>query len=76
MYQYKNAVQQIDDRVFEGSDIKEVVQHMFFYAKTQVENPGMPESGFTLDQTVQSPINFYKLALMRGSSYSELPLNG
>ena len=30
---------------FEGSDINNLIQRMFAYIKTQVENPRMPESG-------------------------------
>ena len=41
--------------------------------KTQVENPRMPESGFTLDQIMHLHINFHKLALTRGSSYKKMP---
>ena len=35
---------------FEGSDINDLIQRMLPHIKTQVENPRMPESGFTLDQ--------------------------
>ena len=43
------------------------------HIKTQVENPRMPESGFTLDKTMHLNINFHKLALIPGGSYTELP---
>ena len=33
----------------------------------------MPESGFTLHKTMHLYINFHRLALTRGSSYTELP---
>ena len=46
---------------------------MLPYIKTQVENPGMPESSFTLNQIMHLNINFHRLALTRGSSYMKLP---
>ena len=58
---------------FEGSDINDLIQCMFVHIKTQVENPGMPESGFTLDQIMHLNINFHKLTLTRDTSYIELP---
>ena len=58
---------------FEGSDINDLIQRMLAHIKTQVENPRMPESGFTLDKIMHLYINFHRLALTRGSSYSELP---
>ena len=33
---------------FEGSDINELIKRMLAHIKTQVENPRMPESRFTL----------------------------
>ena len=58
---------------FEGSDINDLIQRMFAHIKTQVENPQIPESSFTLDQIIHLHINFYRLVLTRGSSYIELP---
>ena len=37
------------------------------------ENPLMPESWFTLDKIMHLYINFHRLALTRGGSYTELP---
>ena len=48
---------------FEGSDIGGLIQRMFEHIKTQVENPRMPENGFSLDQIMQLHINIHKLAL-------------
>ena len=48
---------------FEGSDINHLIQRMIAHIKTQVENPRMPESGFTLDQIMDLNINFHRLAL-------------
>ena len=58
-------------QVFEGTDIKEQVQRIFAHIKTQLENPWMPESGFRLDQIMHLHINFHKLTLTQGSSYTE-----
>ena len=58
---------------FEGSDINDLIQRMLAYIKTQVENPRMPESGFSLDKIKHLCINFHRLALTQGSSYTELP---
>ena len=59
--------------IFEGSDTNDLIQRMLAHIKTQVENPQMPESGFTLDKIMHLYINFHRLALTRSSFYSELP---
>ena len=46
---------------------------MLEHIKTQVENPRMARSGFSLDKTMYLYINFHRLALTRDSSYNELP---
>ena len=46
---------------------------MIAHIKRQTQNPKFPESGFTLDKIIHLYINFHKLALTRGSSYTELP---
>ena len=58
--------------IFEGSDINDLIQRMLEHIKTQVENPRMPESSFSLDKTMYLYINFHRLALTRDSSYTEL----
>ena len=45
---------------------------MLAHIKTQVENPRMPESGFSLDKTMHLYINFYGPVLTRGGSNIEL----
>ena len=52
-------------KFFEGGDNNHLIQRMLSQIKTQVENPRMPESGFTLDKIVHQNINFNKLALTR-----------
>ena len=59
--------------VFQGSNIEELLQNMFAYIKTQIENPKLPKSGFTLDSITQMDIGFHKLTLTRGSSYIKVP---
>ena len=39
-------------KFLEGSYNEELIQRMFAHIKTQVENPRMPEGGFTLDQII------------------------
>ena len=58
---------------FEGSDINDLIQRMLAHIKTQVENPRMLESGFTLDKIMHLHINFQRLVLTRGGFYNELP---
>ena len=58
--------------LFEGSDINDLMQCMVAQIKTQVENPQVPESGFTLDKIIHLYINFHRLEFTRGSSYNEL----
>ena len=58
---------------FEGSDTDDLIQRMLAYIKAQTENPKFPKSGFTLDKIMHLYINFHKLALTRGGSYTELP---
>ena len=58
---------------FEASDINDLIQRMLAYIKAQTENPKFPESGFTLDKIMHLYINFHRLALTLGGSYTELP---
>ena len=57
---------------FEDSDINNLIQRMLAYIKTQTENPKFPESGFPIDKIMHLYINFHKLELTRGGSYTEL----
>ena len=59
--------------VYQGSDIEELLKQMFAHIKTQIDNPALPKSGFTLDSIIHLDINFHELQLTRGSSYIELP---
>ena len=58
---------------FEGSDINDLIQRIPAHIKTQVENPRMPENGFTLDKIMHLYINFHRLVLTRGGFYIEFP---
>ena len=57
---------------FQASDINYLIQRMFAHIKTQVENPKIPESCFSIDKIMYLYINFHRLALTRGGSYIEL----
>ena len=59
--------------VFQDSNTEELLQNMFAYIKTQIENPKLPKSGFTLDSITQLDTGFHKLRLTRGSSYIQVP---
>ena len=58
---------------FEGGDINDLIQRMLAYIKAQTENLKFPESGFILDKIMHLFINFNRLLLTRGSSYTEPP---
>ena len=58
---------------FEASDINDLIQRMLGYIKAQTEDPKFPEKGFTVDKIMHLYINFHRLVLTRGSSYTELP---
>ena len=55
--------------IFQGSDIEEILEQMFAYIKTGIENPALPKSGFTLDSIMHLDISFHELQLTQGSSY-------
>ena len=67
-----------DDVYYENIDMPfnslmtEFFDAMLGYIKAQTENPKFPESGFTLDKIMHLYINFQRLALTRGCSYTEL----
>ena len=46
---------------------------MLVHIKTQVENPQMPDSGFSQDKIMHLRINFHRLVLTRMSFHTELP---
>ena len=48
---------------FQSSDINDLMQWMLVHIKTQVDNPRMSESGFSLDKIIHLYINFHRLAL-------------
>ena len=58
---------------FESSYINNLIQRMLAHIKSQTENPKFSESGFSLDKIMHLHINFHRLVLTRGSSYTELP---
>lgn len=56
-------------QVFQGSDVNELLDNMFAQIRVHVENPALPQSGFTIDRIIHLDIDFHKLQLTRGSSY-------
>ena len=46
---------------------------MLAYVKAETGNLKFPESGSTLDKIMHLYINFHRLALTQGSSYTEFP---
>ena len=58
---------------FDASDINDLIESMLLYIKAQIEIPKFPENDFTLDKIMHLYINFHRLALRQGGSYSELP---
>ncbi|XP_057301757.1 uncharacterized protein LOC130636145 [Hydractinia symbiolongicarpus] len=59
--------------VFQGSVVEEVLDTMLAQVKTYVENPALPNSGFTINRIMHLDVDFHKLKLSRGSSYIEAP---
>ena len=57
---------------FEGTDNNDLIERMLANIKAQTENPKFPESGCSLDKIMHLYIKFHRLALTRGSSYTEL----
>ena len=57
----------------EASDINNLMQRMLAYIKAQTENRKFPESRFTLDKIMHLYINFHRLVLTQGSSFTEFP---
>ena len=58
--------------IFQGSDVEELIEHMFAHIKSQIENPVLPASGFTLDSTMHLDINFHKPVMTWTSSCIKL----
>ena len=57
----------------QGSDINKLIERILAHIKAQTENPKFPEGGFTFNKIMHLYINFHRLVLTRGSSYTELP---
>ena len=57
---------------FDTSDINDLMERVLAYIRIQTQNPKFPESGFSLDKIIHLYINFHRLALTRGGSYTEL----
>ena len=59
--------------VFQGSNWNEVIDEMFAYMRTQIENLALVNNRFMFDRVLFLDINFHQLNLTRGSSYLRLP---
>ena len=59
---------------FQGSYNNDLIERILAYIKMQTEYIKFPESGFSLDNIMHLYMNFHRLALTRGSSYTELPV--
>ena len=57
---------------FDASYISDLIERMLPHIKVQTENPKISETGFTRDKIMHLYINFHRLALTRGGSYTEL----
>ncbi|XP_057316769.1 uncharacterized protein LOC130657785 [Hydractinia symbiolongicarpus] len=60
-------------QVFQDSDVNELLDNMFAQIRVYVENPALPQSGFTIDRIIHMDTDFHKLQLTRDSSYIKLP---
>ena len=59
-------------KIFQNSNIDEILKQVFTHIKTQIKNPALSKSGFTLDSIMHRGINFYKLQLTQGNLYIKL----
>ena len=60
-------------KVYNLSDMDEIVSAMTEHMKQQIENPAQRDSKFVFDGVIHMNINFHRLNLTRGSSYLPLP---
>ena len=59
--------------IFEGSNLKNILNEMISHMKSQIENPKLLDSKFKFNKVIYLDIDFHKLNLTRGSSYIPLP---
>ena len=69
---WEKAFNSLTIKVYQGSNLEEILKGMFAHIKTQIEHPALPKSGFTLDHIMHLDIEFHELVLTRGG-YIELP---
>ena len=55
------------------NDKNELVNGLIAHMLEQVKNPALRDSGFAVDEVINTNIDFHRLNLMRGSSYLPLP---
>ena len=59
--------------VYSLNDKNEIVTAMIEHMAQQIENPALRNSKFVFDRVLHMDIDFHRLNLTRGSSYSPLP---
>ena len=60
-------------KVYNLSDMDEIVGEMIAHIKEQVENPALLKSRFVFDEVLFTNVDFHQLNLTRGYSYLPLP---
>ena len=55
------------------NNIDELVNSMLAHMLEQIENPALRDSGFAVDEVIETNVDFHRLDLTRGSSYLPLP---
>ena len=55
------------------NDIDELVNRMLAHMLEQIKNPALRDSGFALEEVIETNIDFHRFNLIRGSSYLPLP---
>ena len=60
-------------KVYNLSNMDEIVNEMIAHMKGQIENPALLNSRFVFDEVLYMDVDFHQLNLTRGSSYLPLP---
>ena len=58
--------------ISQGIGVKDLLQSIFVQIKTQIMNPGLPKSKFTLDNNMHLDINLHNMVLTQVSPYTDL----
>ena len=60
-------------KVYNLSNMNQIVNEMITHMKQQIENPALSDSKFVFNEVLHMDVDFHRLNLMRGSSYLPLP---